>query len=93
MGETDPAGAPRRAPAGASRLGRELRQLHLERDVAARFGFATFAEYLKDRESRGWGHTRIAREIGQNRDWVRSARKRYEQNQVERVNSVDRHVV
>ena len=65
-------------PPSVRRLGRRLRQLRLEREIANRLGFDSFGDYFADRRARGWGYARISREIGQNRDWVRSARARYE---------------
>lgn len=49
-----------------------------ERRIASRLGFASFADYYRDRRLKGWGLNRLARETGQSRDWVRGAVRRYD---------------
>ena len=70
--------APNGSANGIRGMGRRLRLLRLEREIAIGLGYTNFGDYFRDRRAQGWGYTRIAREIGQNRDWVRAARDRYE---------------
>jgi hypothetical protein len=58
----------------------DLRVRQVEREIALRFGFRDFTDYFRNRRDQGWGYNRIARETGQNRDWVRRARLRHEPN-------------
>lgn len=53
-------------------------RLRQEQAIAVELGFASFDEYFKTRRAEGWGYTRIARETGQTRDWVRGSRRRLE---------------
>jgi len=56
----------------------DLRVSQVEREIARRLGFRDFGDYFRSRRAQGWGYIRIARETGQNRDWVRRARRRHE---------------
>jgi hypothetical protein len=63
----------------------DLRVRQVEREIALRFGFRDFTDYFRNRRARGWGYNRIARETGQNRDWVRRARLRHEPSPARQV--------
>ena len=59
-------------------LGSHVRdRLLLERSIAARHGFACFADYYAARRAEGWGLNRLARDTGQTREWVRGVMRRY----------------
>src|SRR5437588_10989434 len=59
-----------RVPRAVWLVSEAIRVQQVEREIALRFGFGDFRDYLRSRRAMGWGYNRIARETGQHRDWV-----------------------
>ncbi|MET7423948.1 hypothetical protein [Dactylosporangium sp. NPDC005555] len=60
---------PRARAEGNRRRARQHRE-RLTREVAARFGYATFDDYLSDRFASGMSMAAVSREAGLHKDWV-----------------------